>query len=248
VGRLVAIRGAGSNAPASAVGHDVHPAWPSVEDVQEKEEPREEKVSEAEGNAPQQRADPFPFATPRISKSAGPRVDSPTIPLSARQVSQQEHAAYSMPSRPNRQLTKIDLETYDFRSLNAIEAVANSAPYLGNEVLRNELILDTELRTNNVLTHFFIERGVAELQPGLNLLRDERAWERVSNTVFFNAIRMAWNNFSLLWMPNQMGPPSAKPTVRTHSGEATQQRMTHGNRIKRFAKLKLLLTIALRIN
>jgi hypothetical protein len=25
---------------------------------------------------------------------------------------------------------------------------------------------------------------------------------------------MAWNNFSLQMMPNQMGPPSAKPTVR----------------------------------
>jgi hypothetical protein len=56
---------------------------------------------------------------------------------------------------------------------------------------------------------------VAGLQPGLDLHRDERAWETVSNTVFFNAIRMAaWNNFSLCMRPDAMGPPSAKPTVR----------------------------------
>jgi hypothetical protein len=121
-----------------------------------------------------------------------------------------------MPSRPNnREVTTRDLGTYDFsRSLNAIEAVANSDPYLGNDVFRSDLILDTELRTSNALTHFFIDGGVAELQPGFNLLCDERAWERVSNTVFFNAIRMAWNNFSLRMMPNQMRPPSTKPTVR----------------------------------
>ncbi len=173
-------------------------------------------MSKAKENAPQQRADPFPFATPRIPKSVGPRVeaDSPSAPLSARQVPQQEHAACSMPSRPNRQLTKRDLGTYDFRSLNAIEAVANSPPYLGNEVFRNDLILDTELRTSNTLTHFFIDGGVAELQPGFNLLRDERAWERVSNTVFFNAIRMAWNNFSQRMMPDQRGSSSARATVR----------------------------------
>jgi hypothetical protein len=55
---------------------------------------------------------------------------------------------------------------------------------------------------------------VAELEPGINLLRDGRAWERVSNTVFFSAIRMAWNNFYLVVAPNAMGSSSAKPTVR----------------------------------
>ncbi len=44
---------------------------------------------------------------------------------------------------------------------------------------------------------------MAELQPGFNLLRDERAWERVFNTVFFNATRMAWNNFSQRKVPDQ---------------------------------------------
>jgi hypothetical protein len=103
VGRFVAIRGADSNAPVSAGGRDRRPAWPCAEDVQEEEEPDEREVSRAEENAPQQRADPFPFAKSRIPKSVGPRVeDSPSAPLSARQVPQQEHAAYSMPSRPNR--------------------------------------------------------------------------------------------------------------------------------------------------
>jgi hypothetical protein len=130
-GRFVAIRGAGSNAPASAGGHDLRPARPCAENVQEEEKPQEEEVSEAEGNAPQQRADPFPFATSRNPKSDGPRAEvySPSAPFSARLVPQQELAAYSMPSRPNRQLTKRDLGSYDYRSLNAIEAVANSAPY-----------------------------------------------------------------------------------------------------------------------
>jgi hypothetical protein len=196
VGRFVAIRGTGSNAPAPAVGHDRCPAWPCAEDVPEEEEPREGEVSRAEENEPQQRAGPFPFATPRIPKSDGPTVENhfPTAPFSARKVPHQEHAAYSMPSEPNKQLTKRNLRSYDYRSRYAIEAVANSALYQGSEVFRNDLLIDTQLRTSNTLTHFFVDWGVAELQPGFNLLRDERAWKRVSNTVFFNAIRMAWLN------------------------------------------------------
>jgi hypothetical protein len=93
-------------------------------------------------------------------------------------------------------MTKHDLGTYDSKLLNAIETVANSAPYLGNAVFRNDLILDNELRTSNTLTCFFLDGGVAALQPGFNLLVDGQAWRRVPNTVFFNAIRIAWNNFS----------------------------------------------------
>ncbi len=55
---------------------------------------------------------------------------------------------------------------------------------------------------------------MAELQLGFNLLRDERAWERVSNTVFFNAIRMAWNNFSLRMTPLHAGHPLMTSAVR----------------------------------
>jgi hypothetical protein len=127
----------------------------------------------------------------------------------------QQERAYQRPSRPARQLTKRDLGGYDRTALSAIEAVANSAPYLGEEAYRNDFILDTELRTtSNALTHFFIDGGVAELQPGFNLLRDERAWEKVSKVVFFNAIRMAWNNFSLRMTPLRAGHPLMTSAVR----------------------------------
>jgi hypothetical protein len=152
----------------------------------------------------------------RASAQARAEARTPSPPLRARQVPQQEHAAYSLPI-PNRQLTKRDLGAYDFGSLNAIEAAANSVPYLGNVVYRNDLILDTELRTSNILTHFFVDRGVAELQPGFNLLRDERAWERVSDTVFFNAIRIAWNNFGRRLTSDQRGSSSAQTTVRSNA-------------------------------
>ncbi len=55
---------------------------------------------------------------------------------------------------------------------------------------------------------------MAELEPGINLLRNGRAWERVSNEVFFNAIRMARNNYRMVVAPNAMGSSSAEPTVR----------------------------------
>ncbi len=93
--RFIAIRGTGSSAPASAGGPDARPVWPSVEDVpEEEEEPLEGMVSEAERGAPQQRADPSPFDTPRIPKSVGPRADaySPSPPPNARRVPHQERA------------------------------------------------------------------------------------------------------------------------------------------------------------
>ncbi len=116
-----------------------------------------------------------------------------------------------MPGRPNRQLTKRDLGTYDFKLLNAIESVANSGPYLGSKVSRNDLILDNELRTSTALTCFFLDGEVTELQPGFN---HERAWERVPNTVFFNAIKMAWNNFSQRATYNQGVSSSASAGQR----------------------------------
>jgi hypothetical protein len=79
-------------------------------------------------------------------------------------VSQHDVAAYTLPNIPNRQLSKRDLGSYDFRLLNAIESVANSAPYLGNIVHRNDLILDNEFRTSNALTCFFFDGEVAELR------------------------------------------------------------------------------------
>jgi hypothetical protein len=148
--------------------------------------------------APQQRAGPFTFETPRIPKSDGLRADPspPYEPVSTRKMQQHDVASYALPGKPNRQLMKLDLGTCDFQLLNEIESVANSLPYLGNEVFRNDLILDNELRTSTALTCLFLDGEVTELQPGFNLLRDEYAWKRVPNTVFFSAIRMAWNNLS----------------------------------------------------
>jgi hypothetical protein len=76
-----------------------------------------------------------------------------------------------------------------------LRTIANSHPYDGNVFWRNELILDNEWRTSKTLTCFFLDGGITVLQPGFNLIEDEHAWKRVSNTVFFHAIRKAWNNF-----------------------------------------------------
>ncbi len=158
---------------------------------------QEYQASDDMDKAPQQRSGPFLFETPRISKSGGLRADPspPYEPISTRKVQQHDVASYTMPEKPSRQLTKLDLSACDFTLLQRIETVANSLPYLGNEVFRNDLILDSELRTSTALTCFFLDGGVTVLQPGFNLLRDEYDWKRVPNNVFFNAIRMAWNNF-----------------------------------------------------
>jgi hypothetical protein len=122
--------------------------------------------------------------------------------------------SYSLPARPNRQLTKNGLGPFDRKLLNSFEAVANSAPYLGNISFRNDLILDTELRTSNALTIFFRNGGVIVLEPGYDLSQRDRAWMGVTNTVFFNAIRMAWNNFEQTAGDNQSGTSSASATLR----------------------------------
>ncbi len=128
---------------------------------------------------------------------------------------QHDVTSYASPGKPNRQLTKDDLGPYGFQLLNAIESVANSLPYLGNEVFRNDLILDNELKTSTALTCFFLDGGVVtEVQPGFNLLRDEYAWKRVPNNVFFNAIRMAWNYFSRRGYYGQGGTFSASSEQR----------------------------------
>jgi hypothetical protein len=75
-GRFVAVRGTGSNAPASADEHNPRPSWPCVEDkMVGNDNSPEEKASDARDKVPQQRADPFPLATPRILKSDGQRTD-----------------------------------------------------------------------------------------------------------------------------------------------------------------------------
>ncbi len=171
--------------------------------------PRECEASSDKDKEPQQRADPFPFATPCIPKGVGQSANpTPSFePLSDRKVHPNDVASYALSGKPNRQLTKRDLGTYDATLLNEIKTMANSHPYLGNTVWSNDLILDNELRTSKALTCFFLDRGVTVLQPDFSLLDDEHAWRRVPNTVFFNAIRMAWNNFRRTAFYDQGGPP-----------------------------------------
>jgi hypothetical protein len=203
-GRFVAVRGTGINAPDFTDEHDPRSSRPSVDEVSvgnnfpyKESISQEYQASDEVDKAPHQRSGPFPFETPRIPKSGGLRADPspPYEPISTRKVQQHDVASYTLPGKPNRQLTKLDLSACDFTLLQGIESVANSLPYLGNEIFRNDLILDSELRTITALTCFFLDGGVTELQPGFNLLRDKYAWKKVPNNVFFNAIRMAWNNF-----------------------------------------------------
>jgi hypothetical protein len=114
-----------------------------------------------------------------------------------------------LPGKPNRKLTKRDLGACDTDLLTAIETIANSHPYLGEIGWRNDLILDNELRTSRTLTCFFLDGGITVLQPGFNLLDDQYAWKRVPNTVFFHAIRMAWNNFQRTAFNDQGGGTSS---------------------------------------
>jgi hypothetical protein len=158
-GRFVAIRGTGSNAPGFTDEHNPRPSRLCVDEVPvgnnfpyKESISQEYQASDGVDKAPQQRAGPFPLETPRISKSGGLRADPspPYEPISTRKVQQHDVALYALPGKPNRQLSKLDLGACDFQLLNEIESVANSLPYLGNEVFRNDLILDSELRTSTV--------------------------------------------------------------------------------------------------
>jgi hypothetical protein len=138
------------------------------------------------------------------------------VPIDTRKApqTQREMVPYSLPVLPHRQLTKRDLGAFDVKLLDSIEAVANSASYLGDVSHRNDLIFDTELRTSNAPTAFFRDGGVTDLQPGYDLSRNDRAWVGVSNTVFFDVIRMAWNNFTQITGGDQSGSSSVRTTLR----------------------------------
>jgi hypothetical protein len=132
------------------------------------------------GSSPEGDEDSCAFSTSRIPNRDDSKDDppSPVVPINAQKAlppPQREMVPYSLPVRPHRQLTKRDLGSFDFKLLNSIEAVANSAPYLGDVGHRNDLILDMELRTSNALTTFFRGGGVVELQPGYDLSRRDRA-------------------------------------------------------------------------
>jgi hypothetical protein len=93
--------------------------------------------------------------TPRIARRGGLSAEplSPFVPVTGRQITQRDRVTYSMPFEPIRRLTeRNNLGEFDYQLLNDIEAVANSAHYLGDIRHRSELSLHTELRTSNALT------------------------------------------------------------------------------------------------
>ncbi len=108
--RIVAVRGTGSNAPGFTDEHNPRSSrlcvdevpvgnnLPYKESISQKYQPSDEV-----DKAPQQRAGPFPFETPRISKSGGLRADPspPYEPISTRKVQQHDVASYALPGKPN---------------------------------------------------------------------------------------------------------------------------------------------------
>ncbi len=94
-GRVVAVRGTGSNAPGLTDEHNPRPSWPCVDEVPVGNNlpckggiSQEYQTSDEVDKAPQQRAGPFPFETPRIPKSDGLRADPspPYEPISTQKV------------------------------------------------------------------------------------------------------------------------------------------------------------------
>ncbi len=115
-GRFVAVRGTGSNAPGFTDEHNPRPSRLCVDEVPagnnfpyKESISQEYQASDEVDKAPQQRAGPFPFETPRISKSGGLRADPspPFEPISTQKVQQHDVASYTLPGKPNRQLTNV---------------------------------------------------------------------------------------------------------------------------------------------
>jgi hypothetical protein len=137
-GRFVAVRGTGSNASGFTDGHNPRPSRLCVDEVPvgnnfpyKESISQEYQASDEVDKAPQQRSGLFPFGTPRISKSGGLRADPspPYEPISTQKVQQHDVASYTLPGKPNWQLTKDDLGTCDFQLLHEIDSVATSLPY-----------------------------------------------------------------------------------------------------------------------
>ena len=98
-GRFVAIRGTGSNAPGSTDEHNPRPSRLCVDEVPVRNNfpykesiSQEYQASDEVDKAPQQRAGPFPFETPRIPKSDGLRAD-PSPPYEPITTQKTQHAA-----------------------------------------------------------------------------------------------------------------------------------------------------------
>ncbi len=99
-GRVVAVRGTGSNAPGLTDEHNPRPSRLCVDEVpvgnnfpyKEGGNSQEYQASDEVDKAPQQRAGPFPFETPRISKSDGLRAN-PSPPYEPITTQKTQHAA-----------------------------------------------------------------------------------------------------------------------------------------------------------
>jgi hypothetical protein len=112
-----------------------------------------------------------------------------------------------LPPPPARQLTGSVLRSCDTAALDAIQGKADSFPYNGSVKARNALFLDTELRSGSMLTGFLGGARVTTLLDGqIDLNADAGALSRVSNGVFFTAIRTAWANYRPLSSRISKGP------------------------------------------
>jgi hypothetical protein len=134
-GRFVAVRGTGSNAPGFIDEHNPRPSRLCVDEVPvgnnfpyKESISQEYQASDEVDKAPQQRAGPFPFEAPHILKSGGLRADpSPSYePISTRKVQHHDVASYTLPGKPNRQLTKLDLGAVSSRLLHTPEVHLDS--------------------------------------------------------------------------------------------------------------------------
>ncbi len=104
-----------------------------------------------------------------------------------------------LPKAPRRQLTKQILAELDSAAPDAIQSEADGFPYHGSIRTRNALFLDTELRTGSAMVGFLRTAKVDTLIGGtVDLATDPGALARVSNGVFFTAIRTAWANYQSL--------------------------------------------------
>ena len=114
-----------------------------------------------------------------------------------------------LPKAPRKQLTKQILAELDSAALDAIQGEADGFPYHGSIRARNALFLDTELRSGSALVGFLRTARVDTLIGGtVDLATDPGALARVSNGVFFTAIRAAWANYQSLSSTMSSGPAS----------------------------------------
>jgi hypothetical protein len=90
---------------------------------------------------------------------------------------------------------------------DAIQSEFDGCPYHWSIRARNALLLHTELRSGSAMVGFLKITKVDTLIRGtIDLATDSEALARVSNTVFFAAIRTAWANYQSLSSTMSWGP------------------------------------------